>query len=325
MDITEQIKKKLEKISKLQDDLGLQSVVTHIEIAEKYLTRGLQENDENIFSDVIYRTNHAFEGILKEAYQILANKRADKKNIFEIEQYLLDNNIFNERVLDLFKNYRQEWRNPATHDYKLIFSEDEAFLAIINVSAFVNILLNQILEKLSYNFEKKNIKKYINELKSSITNYNKLSLFDKVNSILSLFTNSIKINVFDLNKKEIELIGMLTAFISSLDKNIEIIREPLLEDKEKNLRLRPDLILKYENDALIVEVKKITHKKHDLAVENQLLTYLKSSGIRQGIIYYLPSDPTQQVATTRGKKVFEGIEYTIGINIASSIDYNFGE
>ena len=39
------------------------------------------ENDENFFTDVIYRTNHAFEGILKEAYQILANKNADKKNI----------------------------------------------------------------------------------------------------------------------------------------------------------------------------------------------------------------------------------------------------
>lgn len=81
MDITYQINKKINQIFKIKENIGLQSVVTHIEIAEKYLSKGIDENDENFFTDVIYRTNHAFEGILKEAYQILANKNADKKNI----------------------------------------------------------------------------------------------------------------------------------------------------------------------------------------------------------------------------------------------------
>jgi len=321
MDITDQISNKLEQISKFQDIVGLQSVVAHIEIAEKYLSRGIEEKDDDVFTDVIYRTNHAFEGILKEAFQTLTNKNASKKNIFEIEKYLLENNIFNSRVLDLFKNYRQEWRNPSTHDHSLFFSEDEAFLAIINVSAFVNILLNQILEKVSYNTEKKSLSKTVEELRSVLTDYNQLSLFDKINSILTLFTNNIKQDEETLNKKEVELLGMLTAFISSIDDKIEITREPVLADEEGVPRLRPDFIFKNNDEAIIVEVKRVTAKKHDQAAENQLLTYLKSSGIRQGILYYSPSDPSQQVMFLRGKKVFEGTEYLIGINMASSVGY----
>ena len=322
MDITYQINKKINQIFKIKENIGLQSVVTHIEIAEKYLSKGIDENDENFFTDVIYRTNHAFEGILKEAYQILANKNADKKNIFDIEKYLLNENIFNERVLDLFKNYRQEWRNPSTHDYKLFFTEDEAFLAIINVSAFISILMNQILEKLSYDSEKESIKKDADELKRSIDNYDKLKLFDKINSMLTLFTNDIKMNESDLKKTEIELIGMLTGFISSLDDQIEIIREPLFIDKKRNLNLRPDLIFKDRDEKLVVEVKKVTPKKHDPAFEKRFLNYLESSEISQGIIYYLPSNSSQLVATMQTKRNIENKEYTIGINIASNIDYS---
>ena len=136
---------------------GVKAVLTHIEVAEKYFQRAKQENDPHLFTDVIYRTNHAFEGILKEAYIILADKVAENTSTYEIENYLTANNIFKERVMELFKNYRQNWRNPSTHDHQLFFTEQEAFLAIVTVSAFVSILVDQIIQKISFTFSKQRV------------------------------------------------------------------------------------------------------------------------------------------------------------------------
>ena len=36
-------------------------------------------------------------------------------------------NIFQERVTDLFANYRKKWRNPSTHEHLETFTEAEAF------------------------------------------------------------------------------------------------------------------------------------------------------------------------------------------------------
>ena len=126
-------------------------MISHIEVAERHWLRAKKEREDTLFTDVIYRTNHAFEGALKEAYFILNGKDAAKKTPNEIERFLLENKIFKERVMALFTNYRTEWRNTSTHDYKLFFTEQEAFLAIVSVSAFVHILLDQMAEKISFN------------------------------------------------------------------------------------------------------------------------------------------------------------------------------
>lgn len=122
----------------------------HIETAYKRFASGQSEGDESFFTDAIYRTNQAFEGSVKEAYRVLANKDPNKMRPFEIEQYLEEHKIFRNRILGQFTNYRTEWRNPATHDYNLSFDEAEAFLAIVSVSAFTKLLVDEIAERLSY-------------------------------------------------------------------------------------------------------------------------------------------------------------------------------
>jgi len=121
-----------------------------IEVAHRHLARGQAQNDETAFTDAIYRTNQAFEGSIKEAYRVLASKEPANKTPFQIEQYLQKHGVLRERVLTQFTRYRTEWRNPSTHDYKLDFDEDEAFLAIVSVSAFVKVLVDQIIEALAY-------------------------------------------------------------------------------------------------------------------------------------------------------------------------------
>ena len=99
MDLLKQIKDKVTSNPDWSGARGLQSVLTHIEIAERYHHRAKADRDEHLYTDVIYRTNHAFEGILKEAYVVLAEKPADKLTPHEIEEYLLSSKALRGRVM----------------------------------------------------------------------------------------------------------------------------------------------------------------------------------------------------------------------------------
>lgn len=130
--------------------LGIYAVIQHIEVATKHLLRGQETSDEPAFTDAIYRTNQAFEGSLKEAYRVLAGKDPSHETPNGIESYLQQEDLLRPRVLAQFTNYRREWRNPSTHDYRLDFDEDEALLAIVTVSAFAIVLIDQIIERIAF-------------------------------------------------------------------------------------------------------------------------------------------------------------------------------
>ena len=108
MDLLKEIRDKIKSNAASTSGRGLDSILAHIEIAERHHLRAKKDRDEHLYTDVIYRTNHAFEGILKEAYITLADKPADKLTPFEIEEYLLKSNALRGRVVDLLTNYRQK-------------------------------------------------------------------------------------------------------------------------------------------------------------------------------------------------------------------------
>jgi len=287
MDILQTIHDKIRLLPQDNHVLGVKAVITHIETAEKYLLRAKKENDENLFTDVIYRTNHAFEGILKEAYTILAEKDASKKTPNEIEQYLIDHNIFKPRLMDLFKNYRTEWRNPSTHDYKLFFSEQEAFLAIVNVSAFVSILLDQIVEKVNYRAEKEKAKDQALLIRGNITDYNKMPLQQKLTELFLAFSQDfITSKKADKELREYAVLGLINGFFSAIDPTIKIEQEVIVGTERK---LIADMIFSLGNEKVIVEIKRtLTVKPNLTRAEEQLSLYLLKSGIDKGILYFFP-------------------------------------
>jgi hypothetical protein len=287
MDILQIIKEQVQLIMKEKSELGLTSVITHIERAEFFLNEGKQKEDEHLFTDVVYRTNHAFEGILKEAYKILADKNqreASQMTPHEIEEYLLNNRIFNERVLELFKNYRKEWRNPSTHDYNLFFGQSEAFLAIVNVAAFAHVLLNQMKEKIFYDKEKLAIKDELPKLKKTILDSKKHSLSERLMNIILSFSNKKENLERALSVSELGLIGMLNAYISSVDSSLEITREPIIEVHD--IRIKPDFIIISGEEKVIIEVKKRLRVENEQQDENQLFSYLTNTNIKNGILYF---------------------------------------
>lgn len=226
--------------------------------------------------------------MLKEAYVFLTGKTdTSKLTPFKIEKYLTDNGIFKERVLEQFTNYRQKWRNPSTHDHKLFFSHSESFLAIISVSTFIHLLLNQIIEKLAYNSEAEKLKDSKKDIKSGIKDYSKRNDLLKLAGILTKFTQDTP-EISEI-RYEYELLGMLEAYIKAADSEFDIQVEPLLNAGER-MGLRPDFIINSETDKIIIELKRTKDRRTIESGLNQLTTYLATSGITKGILFIPPKE-----------------------------------
>lgn len=278
MNLLKGIQDKTDIVNSYKSTTVLDSIITHIQRAETYLNRGREEEEEDFFTDVIYRTNQAYEGILKESFKVFTREDHLYKPLHKIEEYFDQNNIFNKRVLDLFTNYRKNWRNVSAHDYNLFFSEDEAYLAIVSVSSFIYILLNQIIEKLSYN-EEKDIIQTDELLKDRIELYENLDLFEQISELLDKFRLSV-----DKKDKssEFELIGAIQAFLEFHDPYLTIHREPLFE--QKNYSIRPDLVLEKNNNRILIELKKFITKMSLNSVVKQLNRYLEYKNFEKIIL-----------------------------------------
>lgn len=149
MDVVKILRDAVLSLPKGEHSAGINAILRHISAAIRHFERrdGL---DQDNFTDAIYRTNQAYEGSLKEAYRVLAEKDPSRETPHGIEVYLESNNVVRPRVLTQLTRYRHDYRNPSTHDYKLDFDENEALLSIVSVCAFAKLLIDQISERLAY-------------------------------------------------------------------------------------------------------------------------------------------------------------------------------
>jgi hypothetical protein len=90
MDLRTEIENKLKQLSGHARAESIAAAVRHIVIAEDRLSRGRLDRDEDYFNDVVYRTNQAFEGILKEAYRVLTGRDVSRLTPAEIETHLTE-------------------------------------------------------------------------------------------------------------------------------------------------------------------------------------------------------------------------------------------
>ena len=291
MDILELIKNKVDSYDQDFPQLrGVRAVITHLEVAEKYLELAKSSKEDHFYTDIIYRTNHVFEGILKEAYLSIEGKSDSKKKPYEIEQYLIDHSLLKERVLDLFTNYRKDWRNPSTHDYQLFFSEQESFLAIVTVSAFVNILLDQIIESISFRAEKEIVENQKQEIIDSIKNYSTKGFVDKIVSLTLEFLKGLSKTQI---KSEAHFIGLLSGYITSIEPDFKIHTEYKVQNGRQSSYI--DIMITHNNEKIIFEIKRgrlysqsELGKTADKNAMEQLIAYMTMTGIRNGILLFTP-------------------------------------
>lgn len=283
MDLLEIVKSKVKTFEGSSFKLGIDAVVHHIEISESHFHQA-KSSGEHLFTDVIYRTNQAFEGALKEAYRVIKNENPERKSPFEIEKYFEESNSLKPRVLSQFSNYRTEWRNKSTHDYQLFFSPQEALLAIVSVTAFFNILLDQMIEKISFDEEKEKLNRELVPTKTNDTKYVSLDFMNQCIELLNSFSKELKDNSSGNTQiTEHELSGKIAAFISSLDPSIEIFADHPIGDGY----LRADFLLRKGGDSVVLELKNPTQEyfRRALRAKEQLRRYMIDGSVRNGIVY----------------------------------------
>jgi hypothetical protein len=282
MDIIKLIQSQVDRVKKVSSSEYVDLVLNHLERAELYLNLG--KEDEEYFNDVIYRTNQAFEGALKESYKVLGEKTDEEVvslSPFKIESYLKEHSIFKERVLKLFENYRQEWRNKTTHDFRIRIDESEAFLALINVSSFVHLLLKNIEEKLAFQAElerkeTEKTSKELNKVKSA-----KISLLDRVFKLLKLFIED-QPEIKDVS--EFEMVGKLNAFLQKADPNLNVERDVSYRIGESHVRL--DFVIEYDSETILLEIKNSAQFGKAKSDIDYLTSLLALTGLKNGILFY---------------------------------------
>lgn len=304
MDLLKEIREKFKSNTALSSGRGLESVLAHIEIAERHHLRAKKDRDEHLYTDVIYRTNHAFEGILKEAYVILADQSADKLTPFEIEEYLLRNNVLRGRVVDLLTNYRQNWRNPSTHDYQLFFSEQESFLAIVTVSAFASILLDQMLERIAYKTKFIELDNAAKLARDQIKDFDKLPPIDKASKVLLSYAshyikNFDSMSAFSRSAANAQMAAFIKKVAPELDVDLEV------ETETNDQKFRFDLVIRDEDKTVVIETREPRPRDYyespfdDDAAINQLSQRLYATGKNSGVLFCYPgrSDDTAVMTT----------------------------
>ncbi|MDD4620235.1 MAG: hypothetical protein PHQ15_05355 [Methanosarcina sp.] len=308
MDLLKLINDKCSYFSDTSAIQGLKSVILHIEMAERHFEIGKKEDDDRFFTDAIYRSNQAYEGSLKEAYQMLTGNKPNKMTPHEIEQSFQKDLIIKGRVLTLFENYRRDWRNTSTHDYTLCFSEQEAFLAIVNVCAFFNILLDQMIERKAYNQEKIKLSESGAITQKQVQHK---SLIEQISSLLTDFPNyALNKTVSDSTLKYFhnEMIGMLAAYIDSSDPEIEVTTEYSITTEKR--RLYADMLVRKGESSLLIEIKAATRNIADLlsAGQNQLSLYMDAADLKDGILYILPKESGSTKMVTRKVEIIRANE-----------------
>lgn len=285
MDIIATLRRKIEHAGAGDHLQGLLAMFTHVEVAYRHLKRGQKNADETAFTDAVYRTNQAFEGGLKEAYGVLAKKNLERARIFDIEQFFIKSNVFRKRVLDQFTNYRQEWRNPSAHDHTLGFNESEAFLAIVSVTAFSCLLVDEIALQLARDREEGAAKLLAQTIRQQM-NITEGELFESVANALKSYFSRRSLEELENNSYP-QWLGSVAGFLSALFPNAEVLSEAQLESR--NRKLVADVLVRNGDQSVVVQIK---HRLNILTYESMLIqleTAISYSGLRDGIVLYLPT------------------------------------
>ena len=283
MDTLKELKRKHEALRGDAAFLGLDAVIEHIKMGERHLDTSRRERDERLCNDVIYRTNQAFEGSLKEAYTRLTGNDSCKKTSHQIECYFQKNKVLRQRVLDLFTNYRKKWRNPSTHDHALTFSDSEAFVAIINISAFAAVLMDQIIEVAATEEERKAVDKRRAEIEQRLGDEQSQSIYDRLLLLMQAFNEELQTQQLGEDLTETQLIGRLNGFILELTKDLTIEREVRVAEESP---YRADFLVESQEERVLIELKRPDLNRRRFAeAKHQLARYLEVADVNAAILF----------------------------------------
>lgn len=261
------IKQKLELIESKQTLADLEIIIEHLEKAEKHFNNTIEEPDIDLFNDVIYRANQAYEGILRLAYETILGKSSKNKEIYQIEKKLVEEKIINERTIKYISLYRVDFRNNSTHNYRMKFTKSDAFLALNNVTSFLYPLIDKIITN-DANIVIENKNNNIKEIAKDIASKN-LSLSELLEEALIKFPKIYYSNPkgFDFDNG-FNIIDELELYLEQINNKWKIISCPTITEEmffrlDGEFTFVPGVLIKYEEENFIIEVctdEKLTYR-----------------------------------------------------------------
>jgi len=276
---------------------GVGAVLTHIEHAESLFREAGEAHESQYLTDVVYRANHAFEGMLREAYTLFTGGDSAGETIQSVESALLRQKVFEPRVIELFKNYRQNWRNPSTHDHTLFFSNVEAFLAVLNVSSFAYVLAEQMIERIAFTDTRASVV----DGTGMTDTVRAATPIDMLCNTLTVALNQARGELTKVGALESQLLGVVHAVLSRIEGVSEPILHPLMNRRLRGFR--PDLLAKFEGERFILDVKQ-GHGPVEFWIE-QSERYLRGLDVKLVVLLLFQADHpfgylTSEVAGTGG-------------------------
>lgn len=281
MEIFEPVRELTNKINSMNSSLDIDKIIIHIERAYQLFVQGIETGEEQNYTDVIYRCNQAFEGCSRQAFLVLADKTEKElrsTQAWEIEKYLIDNEVLNDRLLPLFRNYREKWRNESTHKFNLFFKEEEAYVAILSICSCAYLLLNQIVLKVSLNDVEVRHTKEITKGKES--------LLEKISKLTKLFLEEVDLEKYKAGSviprvSEMQFNGIYASFLQSKLPESKINIEGNLEGG-----YRYDIMIEYEDEIVVIETKSTRlHSQIKEFAKEQLMHYMNLIEGAKGIVF----------------------------------------
>ncbi len=301
MDMLYEIKRKVSEVLPPDFFPGIYNVINHLQMAEHYWQEAKGSIEEYLFTDAVLRANHAFEAALTEAYKLVCGKDPEGLSVKEIYQYLDEQNIFKDKEAQTFHRYLEDWELPAETDEQLFFSEQEAMLAIMNVTAFFLILVEQIIEIASY--EKA---KYFlgwdraEKIHKEIERYGGKFFLDQLVTLLRLFSADLfYIEERENSPAEYEMLGYLRGFLEIAIPDVEVEIDKRIKIGESHTQL--DMLIHNGDEKVLIETKRSNQIKGsifdiDNAVQ-QVSGYMTATKINKAILFYLPILGSSDLAT----------------------------
>ncbi|WP_124919827.1 hypothetical protein [Burkholderia cepacia] len=302
MDIISILRNKISLLDSGEHSAGLAATLSHIETAFRHLVRGQNEADQTAFTDAVYRTNQAFEGALKEAYRVITKKNPDNVRPYEIETHFSRSETFRRRVLDQFTNYRKEWRNPSTHDYKLDFNDSEAFLAIVSVTAFSCLLLDEITQQLAHDKEVAATREIAEKIREKVSATN--------GDLLTTVVESLKIYFLRHANEQVQSgtaaqwLGSVNGFLAAIIPDATIMADAPLGTGKPHITA--DLLVECGDERVIVEIKNRLNILTYKGVIDQVEHLMLASRIRDGVIFFMPTILNSGEIHETEKVLFDG-------------------
>lgn len=271
MNLLNEISARIDLLQK-EDTGSFGDAFGHLQKAYEFF-KNLKQHNSNEFNDVVYRTNQAYEGFLKEGATKLLKNDLSRKKTHEIEKLLTENKWINERIRKYIEFYRQNWRNDSTHDYKAVFNKSEALIAISSVATFSLIILNQVIDSLRLRIVNDEVLEYFKKLRKKF-DQNNLDIF------VRLFLQEFEENKSKLNGNLIDSFEILLSLVADNYFSFKIVERNLQIDSYYSHYLLSNQQSCISIYAIITGIKDLEYQaliekiQHDLKISKCKVSYI---------------------------------------------------